>query len=119
MTTTQKRNVYFVGRSAGGPIAVQAFLNALVDIDNNQKDSDNNALLVPAGVVLTAPAILDPEEDPGIYDYNNNRDDNDTENNNNNNSNNNSKKVNDDSSSSLNFRRAVFKTVLSLPDAFG
>jgi len=126
MTTNQKRNVYFVGHSAGGPIAVQAFLNALNDVDNNQKDSDNNALLVPAGVVLIAPAILDPEEDPGIYEYNNNMDDNENNNSSNNNNdedtierNNNSKKVKDDSSSSFNFRRAVFKTVLSLPDAFG
>merc|ERR1712238_482969 len=128
------RNVYFVGHSAGGPIAVQAFLNALTNLENNQQESsDTNALLVPAGVVLIAPAILDPAEDPSIYDYQNEMEDNANEHSNNNNSNNNddddtkeinnnnnNKKGKDDaSSSSFDFRRAVFKTVLSLPDAFG
>merc|ERR1712238_134405 len=114
-TPQQTRNVYFVGHSAGGPIAVQAFLNALTNLENNQQESsDTNALLVPAGVVLIAPAILDPAEDPGIYEYQNDMEDNENEINNNN------KKGKDDaSSSSFDFRRAVFKTVLSLPDAFG
>merc|ERR1712238_11633 len=133
-TPQQTRNVYFVGHSAGGPIAVQAFLNALTNLENNQQESsDTNALLVPAGVVLIAPAILDPAEDPGIYEYQNDMEDNENENSNNNNSNNNddddTKEINnnnnrkkgkdDASSSSFDFRRAVFKTVLSLPDAFG
>merc|ERR1712238_540622 len=123
ITTTpqQTRNVYFVGHSAGGPIAVQAFLNALTNLENNQQESsDTNALLVPAGVVLIAPAILDPAEDPGIYEYQNDMEDNENENSNNNNNNeddtkeinNNNKKGKDDaSSSSFDFRRAVFKTV--------
>merc|ERR1712238_245663 len=90
-TPQQTRNVYFVGHSAGGPIAVQAFLNALTNLENNnqQESSDTNALLVPAGVVLIAPAILDPAEDPGIYEYQNDMEDNENEHSNNNNSNNN------------------------------
>merc|ERR1719162_2062669 len=98
-TPQQTRNVYFVGHSAGGPIAVQAFLNALTNLENNnQQETNTNALLVPAGVVLIAPAILDPAEDPGIYDYQNDMEDNENEKENNNNNNNN----NDDDTKEIN-----------------
>merc|ERR1712238_156229 len=63
--------------------------------------------------------ILDPAEDPGIYEYQNDMEDNENETKEINNNNNSKKGKDDASSSSFDFRRAVFKTVLSLPDAFG
>jgi len=102
------RKIYLVGHSAGGPIALRAFTNA-VGGGTKGKGRTNDSLLPSgcdiAGAVLIAPAVLDPEEDPGAYDY----DDNDP-------SNNDSKESEEPP---IWLRQTLFRTVLSLPDVVG
>lgn len=85
----QSRQIYLVGHSAGGPIALRAY-DAL---------AAGRADLPPgcemAGVALVAPAVLDPEEDPDAYDDQ------------------------DGDASPAWLRRALFRLGLSLPDAVG
>jgi len=95
------RRIYFIGHSAGGPIALRAF-NDLA----TSKDLLPAGSAIPAGVALVSPAVLDLEEDPGAYDY-----------------------PDDESTSPSStaeqpppptwLRTALFRSVLSLPDAFG
>jgi len=91
-TITTPRKLYLVGHSAGGPIALKAFL----DLASDDRKNTNYDI---SGVALVAPAVLDPSEDPGIYDSN--EDDN-----------NQASQENDD-----NLRLQVFRSVLALPDA--
>ena len=85
----EERPVYFVGHSAGGPLALRALCQA---------DSDRSFLpakMKVGGVMLVAPAVLDPEEDPDAY--------------------------NSDASTEqlpLSVRIAAFQAILTLPDAF-
>ena len=123
------RKLYIVGHSAGGPIALRAFLAALDDYyDDHDNHTDptnitaNRKSIIPAGVALIAPAVLDPkEEDPGIYDY-----EDDSTNHDQNNAGadadarkNDTTNKNDDTSSNAALRLSVLKAVLALPDVFG
>ena len=87
------RKLYLVGHSAGGPIALKAYLDA-----TDPKTPKNNYEV--SGVALVAPAVLDPAEDPGIYDAETNDEDNRS-----------------DASRDNNLRLRVFRSVLALPDA--
>lgn len=60
--TMHSRPIYLVGHSAGGPIA----LRALLSLASKTKTRLPQGRL--AGVVLVAPACLDPREDPGAYE---------------------------------------------------
>jgi len=64
--TGRRRRVYFVGHSAGGPLALRALCAAL-----QETTADGSPFLPPrcdpAGVCLVAPAVLDPQEDPDAY----------------------------------------------------
>merc|ERR1711865_366922 len=122
------RKLYIVGHSAGGPIALRAFLAALDDYYDHDNHTDptnttaNRKSIIPAGVALIAPAVLDPkEEDPGIYDY-----EDDSTNHDQNNvgadadaRKNDTTNKNDDTGSSAALRLSVLKAVLALPDVFG
>ena len=107
------RKIYLVGHSAGGPIALRAFTKAVGGGTKRKKWTDDaDDSLLPsgcdiAGVVLIAPAVLDPEEDPGAYDYDNNDpSDDDFE-------------ESEEREPPAWLRRTLFRTVLSLPDVVG
>jgi len=108
-SSDDRRKIYFVGHSAGGPIALQAFLSALEEGDGLLSRAG-----VPAGVALVAPAVLDPQEDPGIYEYEESKE---TMADNNMKDEEQSDKTSTQKNNN-NLRLAVFKSVLSLPDAF-
>jgi len=88
-TSPGERPVYFVGHSAGGPLALRALCEAVSD----------KAFLPPrttvGGVILVAPAVLDPEEDPDAYNSDGSTD-----------------------NLPLPVRIAAFQAILALPDAF-
>lgn len=88
-------DVYFVGHSAGAPLALRALREASATYVSGRAWR-------PAGAVLVAPAVLDPTEDPDAYDA----DDDD--------------ESDDPLAQAPPFvRRTVFRAVLSLPDAVG
>jgi len=85
----EPRRIYLVGHSAGGPLALRA-CDALA--------TGRGALpsgCEMSGVALVAPAVLDPEEDPDVYDSD------------------------DEDTSPVWLRRALFRLGLFLPDAVG
>ena len=85
-----KRQVFFVGHSAGGPIALRALCEAAAD----------RSFLPPrtnvAGAGLISPAVLDPQEDPDAY---------------------NADASSNDEALPLAVRIAAFRAILALPDA--
>jgi len=85
----EPRQVFLVGHSAGGGLALRAF-DALA-AGRGTLPSGYEV----AGVALVAPAVLDSEEDPDVYDSG------------------------DDSTSPVWLQRALFRLGLSLPDAAG
>ena len=106
LLSKQPRRIYLVGHSAGGPIALRAF--------NELMTGKGKELLPPgcdiSGVILVAPAVLDPEEDPGAYDYREKNEQNSATSSNDNDS---------EPTTPAWLRRTIFQSVLSLPDAFG
>lgn len=95
-----RRKLYLVGHSAGGPIALKAYLDATTTNKEYDRNGNNNNCEV-SGVALVAPAVLDPKEDLGIYEKNSDKDAEKT----------------DYSSDNDNLRLRVFQSVLALPDA--
>lgn len=87
---TSSCEVYFVGHSAGSPVALQSYIRAASTRD-----------FLPDGVklggcVLAAPAVLELDEDPDAYDFS------------------------EDEGAQIPYplRLAAFRTLLALPDAF-
>lgn len=91
------------GPQRGGSHRVAGLLGALDD-DGGDGEAAGGGPFVPAGVALVALAVLDPEEDPGIYDCAEGDGD--------------GGKGGNDEGGDDGLRRAAFRGVLSLPDAF-
>lgn len=90
----EERCVFFIGHSAGGPLALRALYEAASD------RSFLPARTQVGGAMLVAPAVLDPDEDPDAYNSDN------------------SNSSASEGELPLSVRIAAFRAILALPDAF-
>ena len=83
--------IYFVGHSAGCPISLRCYVEAMKDPEKFLPEGST-----VGGCLIVAPAVLELSEDPDAYDFG----------------------EDDGSRIPLPLRLAAFRTLLALPDAF-